>query len=299
MRFLPPDAGDESRLLERQSKEFIMSVWFITGAGRGLGVEITKSAMAAGHQVVATGRNPEKVARVFGPQDNLLVTRLDVTCLEEAEEAAQAAVDRFGRIDVLVNNAASFYAGYFEDLSPDQVNLQLATSLVGPMNVTRAILLAMRRQKSGKIVSISSTAGVVGFEFCTAYSASKFGLDGWMESLQAEVAPFGIQTMIVNPGFFRTELLTKESTQYADLHTADYAEKRAAQEAFWTAANGTQGGDPAKLARALITLDQEADLPSRFFAGADAIATAEQKIATLRQQIEAYRSLSNSMQIEG
>jgi NAD(P)-dependent dehydrogenase (short-subunit alcohol dehydrogenase family) len=273
MRFLPPDAGDESRLLERQSKEFIMSVWFITGAGRGLGVEITKSAMAAGHQVVATGRNPEKVA--------------------------QAAVDRFGRIDVLVNNAASFYAGYFEDLSPDQVNLQLATSLVGPMNVTRAILLAMRRQKSGKIVSISSTAGVVGFEFCTAYSASKFGLDGWMESLQAEVAPFGIQTMIVNPGFFRTELLTKESTQYADLHTADYAEKRAAQEAFWTAANGTQGGDPAKLARALITLDQEADLPSRFFAGADAIATAEQKIATLRQQIEAYRSLSNSMQIEG
>lgn len=276
-----------------------MSVWFITGAGRGMGVEITKAALAAGHQVVATGRNPEKVANVFGLQENLLVAKLDVTSLKEAEQAAQAAVDRFGRIDVLVNNAASFYAGYFEDLSPEQVNLQLATSLVGPMNVTRAILPVMRQQKSGKIISISSTAGIVGFEFCTAYSASKFGLDGWMESLEAEVAPFGIRTMIVNPGFFRTELLTKESTQYADLHIADYAEKRAAQEAFWTGASGTQGGDPAKLAQALITLDQQADLPSRFFAGADAIATAEQKVATLKQQIEAYRELSSSMQIDG
>jgi NAD(P)-dependent dehydrogenase (short-subunit alcohol dehydrogenase family) len=275
-----------------------MSVWFITGAGRGMGVEITKATLAAGHQVVATGRNPEKVANVFGPQENLLVAKLDVTSLQEAEEAAQAAVDRFGRIDVLVNNAASFYAGYFEDLSPEQVNLQLATSLDGPMNVTRAILPVMRKQRSGKIISISSTAGIVGFEFCTAYSASKFGLDGWMESLAAEVAPFGIRTMIVNPGFFRTELLTKESTQYAELHIPDYAEKRAAQEAFWTSANGTQGGDPAKLAKALITLDHEAELPSRFIAGADAIATAEQKIATLKQQIEAFRELSSSLAFE-
>lgn len=274
-----------------------MSVWFITGAGRGLGVEITKAALAAGHQVVATGRKPEKVASVFGPQENLLVAKLDVTSLEEAELAAQAAVDRFGRIDVVVNNAASFYAGYFEDLSSEQVNLQLATSLVGPMNVTRAILPVMRKQKSGKVISISSTAGIVGFEFCTAYSASKFGLDGWMESLQAEVAPFGIQTMIVNPGFFRTELLTKESTQYAELHIGDYADRRAAQETFWTGANGTQGGDPAKLAKALITLDHEATLPRRFIAGADAISTAEQKIATLQKEIDAYRALSSSLAI--
>jgi NAD(P)-dependent dehydrogenase (short-subunit alcohol dehydrogenase family) len=199
---------------------------------------------------------------------------------------------------VLVNNAASFYAGYFEELSPEQMNLQLATSLVGPMNVTRAFLPTMRRQRSGKIISISSTAGLMGFEFCTAYSASKFGLDGWMEAMQAEVAPFGIQTMIVNPGFFRTELLTKDSTQYAALMVDDYRERRVQQEQFWTSQNGKQGGDPAKLAQALVKLASQDELPHRFLAGADAIATAEQKIAALQQQIEAYRELSSSLAVE-
>lgn len=275
-----------------------MSVWFITGAGRGMGLHIAKAALAAGHQVVATGRNTAKVAEAFTASDNLLVVKLDVTSAEDAAAAAQATIDRFGRIDVLVNNAASFYAGYFEELSPRQMDLQLATSLTGPMNVTRAFLPAMRHQGTGKIISISSTAGLVGFEFCTAYSASKFGLDGWMEALQTEVSPFGIQTMIVNPGFFRTELLTAESTQYAELSVADYAERRAQQEAFWTDANGTQGGDPAKLAQALITLDREPALPRRFLAGGDAIATAEQKIATLQKEIDAYRVLSSSLAID-
>jgi NAD(P)-dependent dehydrogenase (short-subunit alcohol dehydrogenase family) len=274
-------------------------VWFITGAGRGMGLHIARAALAAGYQVVATGRNTDKVAKAVGKSDRLLVVKLDVTSSADAETAVKATIDRFGRIDVLVNNAASFYAGYFEELSPRQMDLQLATSLVGPMNVTRAFLPAMRKQGSGKIISISSTAGLVGYEFCTAYSASKFGLDGWMEALQIEVSPFGIETMIVNPGFFRTELLTEESTQYADLAVADYSVRRAQQEAFWTGANGTQGGDPAKLAQALITLDKEAALPRRFLAGADAIATAEQKIATLQQQIEAYRALSGSLAIDG
>lgn len=274
-------------------------VWFITGAGRGMGLDIARAALADGHQVVATGRNTDKVAGAVGQSDRLLVVKLDVTSSADAETAAKATIERFGRIDVLVNNAASFQAGYFEELSPRQMDLQLATSLVGPMNVTRAFLPAMRRQGSGRIISISSTAGLVGYEFCTAYSASKFGLDGWMEALQVEVSPFGIETMIVNPGFFRTELLTEESTRYADLAIADYSARRAQQEAFWTSANGTQGGDPAKLAQALITLDKEAALPRRFLAGADAIATAEQKIATLRQQIEAYRALSSSLAIDG
>ena len=273
-------------------------VWLVTGAGRGMGVHIVKAALAAGHQVVATGRSTEKVAKALGKSDNLLVVKLDVTSAADADAAANAAIDRFGRIDVLVNNAASFYAGYFEELSQEQMNLQLATSLVGPMNVTRAFLPAMRRQRSGKIISISSTAGLVGYEFCTAYSASKFGLDGWMEALQVEVAPFGIETMIVNPGFFRTELLTQESTQYAALKVDDYRERRAQQEAFWTGANGTQGGDPAKLAQALIALDKEPDLPRRFLAGADAVATAEQVVATLQKQIEAYRELSCSLAID-
>jgi NAD(P)-dependent dehydrogenase (short-subunit alcohol dehydrogenase family) len=270
-------------------------VWLITGAGRGLGLDIAKAALAAGHKVVATGRNTEKVARAIGESENLLVVKLDVTSAADAKAAAQATLERFGRIDVLVNNAASFYAGYFEELTPEQMDRQLATSLLGPMNVTRAVLPAMRRQRSGRIVSISSTAGLMGFEF---YSASKFGLDGWMEALQTEVAPFGIETMIVNPGFFRTELLTDESTNYAEPAVEDYHEQRTAQIAFWRSQNGKQGGDPAKLARALITLTDQDELPRRFLAGADAIDIAEQKIGLLQQQIEAHRELSSSLAID-
>jgi NAD(P)-dependent dehydrogenase (short-subunit alcohol dehydrogenase family) len=297
MRIVPAYRGDPVTLSPAQQKEIAMGVWFITGAGRGLGQHIAKAALEAGHQVVATGRNVEKVAKALPQSDNLLVVKLDVTSQADADAAAKATIDRFGRIDVVVNNAASFYAGYFEELSYRQMDLQLATSLVGPMNVTRAFLPHMRSQKAGKVISISSTAGIIGFEFCTAYSASKFGLDGWMEALQTEVGPFGIQTMIVNPGFFRTELLTDESTQYADMTVADYAERRATQEAFWISMNGKQGGDPSKLAQALVTLDSEPTLPRRFIAGADAIATAEQKIATLQKEIDAYRELSSSLAI--
>ena len=275
-----------------------MGVWFITGAGRGMGLHIAKAALAAGHHVVATGRNAAKVAKALAPSDNLMVVKLDVTNAEDSVAAAQAAIARFGRIDVLVNNAANYFGGYFEELSPRQVDLQLATALTGPMNVTRAILPAMRQQRSGKIISISSAAGLVGYEFCTAYSAAKFGLDGWTEALHAEVSPFGIQTMIVNPGFFRTEFLTSDTTQFADLTVGDYADRRAGTEAFMTGMNGAQGGDPAKLAQALITLDRAPALPRRFLAGADVVAAAEQKIATLKAEIEAYRALSSSLGID-
>src|SRR5437762_5679474 len=189
-------------------------VWLITGAGRGMGVDFVRAALAAGHSVVASGRDRDRVARVLGTSSDVLAVTLDVTSAADSEAAVRAAVDRFGRIDVLVNNAASFYAGYFEELTPTQIDRQLAASLIGPMNVTRAVLPVMREQRSGKIISISSSAGLIGFEFGSAYAASKFGLEGWMESLQGEVAPFGVQTMIVNPGFFRTELLTEESTNF-------------------------------------------------------------------------------------
>jgi NAD(P)-dependent dehydrogenase (short-subunit alcohol dehydrogenase family) len=273
-------------------------VWFITGAGRGMGLEITKAALAAGHKVVATGRRIDSVAKAVGESADLLVVKLDVTNASDAEAAVKATIDRFGRIDVLVNNAASFYAGYFEELTPEQMDLQLATSLRGPMNVTRAFLPVMRKQRSGKIISISSTAGLVGYEFCTAYSASRFGLDGWTESLQAEVDPFGIQTMIVNPGAFRTQLLTKESTTYASHSIEDYNERRMQQEQFWTSRDGKQAGDPARLARALIELASQDELPRRFLAGADAVATAERKIAELQQQIDAYRKLSSLLAVD-
>jgi NAD(P)-dependent dehydrogenase (short-subunit alcohol dehydrogenase family) len=274
-------------------------VWFITGAGRGMGVEFAKAALAAGHAVVATGRDPDRVSRALGTRADLLAVRLDVTRRVDAEATVRAAVDRFGRIDVLVNNAASFYAGYFEELSPEQMDRQLATSLTGPMNVTRAVLPVMRKQRSGHVVAISSSAGLTGFEFCSAYAASKFGLEGWMESLAPEVAPFGIATTLVNPGFFRTELLTEQSTSYAKPSIDDYAERRTKQLEFWRAQNGKQGGDPAKLAKALVTLTDQERPPLRFIAGADAIGTAEQTVATLQQQIAAFRGLSTSLAFDG
>ena len=270
-------------------------VWFITGAGRGMGVDITKAALTAGHQVVATGRNADNVIKAIGLAENLLVVKLDVTSAEDAEAAVNAAIEKFGRIDVLVNNAANFYAGFFEELTMEQIEGQLQTSLIGPMIVTRAVLPVMRKQRSGHIISISSTAGLTSFDFCSAYSASKFGLEGWMQALHVEVAPFGIHTTIVNPGFFRTELLTEQSTNYADKPIKEYDERREQQMQFWKGANGQQPGDPAKLAQALIKIANEEQPPLRFIAGADAIGTAEQVVSTLHQQLNAYRELSSSL----
>jgi NAD(P)-dependent dehydrogenase (short-subunit alcohol dehydrogenase family) len=273
-------------------------VWLVTGAGRGMGVEIAKAALAAGHNVVATGRNPDAVAKAVGEADDLLVVKLDVTSTQDAEAAVKAAVDHFGGIDVLVNNAASFYAGFFEELTPEQMERQLTVSLIGPMNVTRAVLPVMRRQRSGHVVTISSLAGLAGFEYNTAYAASKFGVDGWMESLAPEIEPFGIHTTVVNPGFFRTELLTPESTNYAPASIEDYAERNAAQREFWASMDGKQGGDPAKLAQALLTIAEQEQPPFRFIAGADAIGVAEEKLAERQQQIDAYRDLSSSLALD-
>ena len=273
-------------------------VWFITGAGRGMGVDFAKAALAAGHKVVASGRDTDRISKALGQSNDLLPVKLDVTSRDDAERAVQAAVRRFSRIDVLVNNAASFYAGYFEELTPEQMERQLAASLIGPMNVTRSVLPVMRKQHSGQIISISSSAGLSGFEFGTAYAASKFGLEGWMESLHPEVAPFGITTTIVNPGFFRTELLTEQSTNYAEPSIKDYDERRTNQFEFWKGQNGKQSGDPAKLARALIIVANQEPPPRRFIAGADAIATAEQRVADLTAQIKANRDLSTSLDFD-
>ena len=273
-------------------------VWFITGAGRGMGVDIAKAALAAGHSVVATGRSTDAVTKAVGEADDLLVVELDITSSASAEEAVQAALDRFARIDVLVNNAGNFFAGFFEELSPEQFEAQLTTNLLGPLNVTRAVLPVMRKQRSGHVVTISSTAGIVGQEFCSAYAASKFGLEGWMESLRFEVEPFGIHTTIVEPGFFRTDLLTKESTAYADLSIEDYAERTARTRPAWEAMSGKQTNDPAKLAKALLTVVDQEQPPLRWVAGADAVATVEQKANELLAQIDAYRDLSSSLAVE-
>src|SRR5881396_3088807 len=286
--------SDEGMMTDKTDKK----VWFVTGAGRGMGVDFAMAALAAGYAVVATGRDTDAVANAVGKSDDLLVVKLDVTNGVDAAAAARAAVDRFGRIDVLVNNAANFFAGYFEELTPEQIERKVKTALIGPMNVTRAVLPVMRKQRSGHIISISSGAGLLGFAFCSAYAASKFGLEGWMESLQQEVAPFGITTTIVNPGFFRTELLAPASVTYAEPSVADYAGSRADQLKWWQAQSGRQPGDPAKLARALIAIASEEQPPRRFIAGADAIGLAEQKVADLKAQIDAYRELSTSLSLD-
>jgi NAD(P)-dependent dehydrogenase (short-subunit alcohol dehydrogenase family) len=196
---------------------------------------------------------------------------------------------------VLVNNAGNFYAGFFEEISPEHFRAQVETNLFGPLNVTRAVLPVMRAQRSGLVVAISSTAGLIGQEFCTAYAASKFGVEGWTESLTPEILPFGIRTMIVEPGFFRTELLTAESTDYAEPSIDDYAERTKRTVTAWNAMNGKQGGDPAKLAKALVQLASQDEPPLRWVAGADAVEAVEQKANDLLAQAKANRDLSSSL----
>jgi NAD(P)-dependent dehydrogenase (short-subunit alcohol dehydrogenase family) len=274
-------------------------VWFVTGAGRGMGVDIARAAMAAGDAVVATARNTDTISAALGQNDDLLAVTLDVTDPTDAEVSVRAAMDRFGRVDALVNNAGNFYAGFFEEISPENFRAQIETTMFGPMNVTRAVLPIMRAQRSGLVMAISSTAGIVGQEFCTAYAASKFGVEGWMESLAPEVAPFNINTMLVEPGFFRTELLAPESTRYARSSIEDYAERTEKTVAAWNAMNGQQGGDPAKLADALVQLAHQDKPPSRFVAGADAVEAVEKKARDLLAQADAYRELSSDLALDG
>src|SRR4051812_49059735 len=270
-------------------------VWLITGASRGLGVDIAKAALAAGHAVVATGRDTQKVTAALGQHDDLFAVKLDVTRTEDAQTGVEATLARFGRLDVLVNNAGNFYAGFFEELSPQQVRSQVETLLFGPMNVTRAALPVMRKQRAGLLVTISSTAGISGQAFCTAYAAAKFGVEGWMESLAPEVLQFGIRTMLVEPGFFRTELLSADSTTFAEPSIPDYAEQTRETVAAWSGMSGKQGGDPAKLAKAVVELADSDAPPIRFAAGADALETFEAKAKALREQAEAFRHLSSSL----
>ncbi len=273
-------------------------VWFVTGAGRGMGVDIAQAALAAGHAVVATGRNADRVGSAIGSHDDLLVVELDVTDPVSAEAAVATAVERFGRIDVLVNNAGNFYAGFFEEISPENFRAQVETNLFGPLNVTRAVLPVLRAQRAGHVVTISSVAGITGGEFTSAYAASKFALEGWMESLTPEIAPFGIGTTVVEPGFFRTDLLTPESTSYAEPLIDDYAERTRQTVTAWNGMNGQQSGDPAKLARALVQLIGTDEPPTRWVAGADAVEGVEQKAHDLLAQVAAHRALSSSLALE-
>jgi NAD(P)-dependent dehydrogenase (short-subunit alcohol dehydrogenase family) len=268
-------------------------IWFVTGAARGLGAEIAKAALAAGDRVVVTGRRREALEAAFGPDsDSVLSLPLDVTREADALAAVEATLARFGRIDVLVNNAGYGNLGLFEETTDAEARAQYDTNVFGLYNVTRAVLPAMRRQRAGRIFNISSVGGLLGGEGGSLYCAAKFAVEGFSESIAREVAPFGIHVTIVEPGFFRTDFLDQTSVQYGSRQIEDYAELSAQMKAFWDARNHAQAGDPAKLGRVLVDLAERAAPPLRFAAGSDAVAMIGGKIASLQAELDAWKDLS-------
>ena len=273
-------------------------VWFVTGANRGIGAETVKAALAAGHRVVATARKPETIEAAVGTSENLLALPLDITDEQQAQASVDAALARFGRIDVLVNNAGYGQLGLFEETSLDLIRKQFETNTFGTMTVTRAVLPVMREQGSGHIFTITSISGTIGVTGSGTYSASKFAVEGWMESLAVEVAPFGITATIVEPGFFNTDFLDTSSVVYGDITIDAYAEQSAEFRRSQDDMNHQQEGDPVKLAGALLQLADEPKPPMRFIAGQDAVNVVETVILPRRHDdLTTWRDLSRSLRL--
>jgi NAD(P)-dependent dehydrogenase (short-subunit alcohol dehydrogenase family) len=269
--------------------------WFITGAARGLGAGIARAALAAGDRVVVSGRNRDALVATFGPDsDTVLSVALDVTQPAQIADAVETVLARFGRIDVLVNNAGYGHLGIFEEIPAEDVRVQFDTNVFGLFEMTRAVLPVMRAQRSGRIFNVSSVGGIVGGESGAAYCASKFAVEGFSESVAAEVRGFGIHVTIVEPGFFRTDFLEPTSVRYGETPIADYAEMSAAIRAFYDARSLNQAGDPDKLGEALVTLANAENPPVRWSAGTDALGMVEAKIASLKAELDAWRDLSAS-----
>jgi len=269
-------------------------VWFVTGAGRGLGVEIARAALAAGEKVVATGRNPERVAMALGTSDRLLATELDVTRQNQIQTALRTATGRFGRIDVLVNNAGYGQLGVFEESTPAEIHAQFDTNVFGLMAVTRAIIPGMRKQRSGRIFNISSIGGLRGMFGASLYNASKFAVEGFSQALADELAPFGVYVTCVAPGFFRTDFLDPSSIKYTKASIKDYAQSLAEFRAFHDARNHTQAGDPKKLAAVILRLAQVDNPPVSFVVGPDAVKWARAAIKQRLERIDTWHDLSVS-----
>ena len=266
--------------------------WFITGASRGLGADIAAAALKAGDRVVATGRQRAAVSDKLGPDnDQLLALALDVGDAGQARAAVATALERFGAIDVLVNNAGYGHLGYFEETTVADIEAQYATNVFGLFNVTRAALPAMRAARRGHVFNLSSVAGYRGIETGSLYCSSKFAVEGFSESLAAELAPFGIRVTIVEPGPFRTDFLTPESLKFVANEVADYDERRDTMRASFEQRNGKQAGDPVALAEALVKLANDAAPPLRFTAGAIAVNGLDAKLATMKTELEKWRQL--------
>ena len=266
--------------------------WFITGATRGLGADIATAALKAGDRVVAAGRQRAAVSDRLGPDsERLLSVSLDVNDAAQARAAVAAAVERFGAIDVLVNNAGYGHIGFFEESSPADIEAQFATNVFGLFNVTRAALPAMRAARRGHVFNLSSTAGIRGIAAGSLYCATKFAVEGFSESLAQELEPFGIHVTIIEPGPFRTDFLKPESLRFVAEEVADYDARRASMRASFEQRNGKQAGDPIRLAEAIVTLASEAAPPMRFAAGAMAVGAMDAKTASMKAELERWRAL--------
>ena len=270
-------------------------VWFITGAGSGIGAGTAKAALKAGDRVVATGRNLDKVRQALGDEagENVAFVQLDVADEAQAKVAVEQAVQRFGRIDVLVNNAGYSLLGNFEEMTTPDLERQFATNFYGVVNVMCAALPVLRRQRSGHVINISSVAGVVGLKHCAAYGATKFAVEGLSLSVAEEVERFGIKVTVVEPGFFRTDLLDAHNIKYTENTIADYAAEGPA-EAMWSPYHGTQPGDPAKLGDALVKVAAMETPPKIFIAGSDALTVIAPAVETRLQAMRDHAELSRS-----
>jgi NAD(P)-dependent dehydrogenase (short-subunit alcohol dehydrogenase family) len=268
-------------------------IWFVTGATRGIGAEIVTAALAAGDSVVATGRDPAKIAEAIADAgDRILAVRLDVTDQAQITAAVEAALAKFGRIDILVNNAGYGHLGLFEETRIGDAERQFATNVFGLLNVTRTVLPAMRSKRSGHIFNISSIAGLRGSLGGSIYCSSKFAVEGFSESLAQEVEPFGIKVTVVEPGFFRTDFLDESSLSLADNPIDDYASVSSQIRNGFRDRNHRQAGDPVKLAANIVDLANRAEPPFRYLAGSDAAEVLVGKIARLSGELEATRALS-------
>ncbi len=269
--------------------------WLITGAARGLGAEITKAALAAGDCVVATARKASEVEKAFPVAgEKLLAQSLDVTDAKAPAGVVEAAHRKFGRIDVLVNNAGYGQLGIFEESSEEDVTRQFETNVFGLMRVTRAVLPLMRAQRSGHIINFSSIAGLIAADLCTLYGASKFAVEGFSVNLARDVAPLGIHVSVVEPGYFRTDFLDPSSAQFSGNKIEDYDDARKRSEALYEQANHNQPGDPSKLGPAIVQLANTQPPPLHLLLGTDALDMVRKEMAGRSLELEAWSTLSAS-----
>jgi NAD(P)-dependent dehydrogenase (short-subunit alcohol dehydrogenase family) len=271
-----------------------MRTWFITGASRGFGILIAEQALRSGDAVIATARNPQDITDRLGDQPNLLAVRLDVTREDEAHQAVAAGIKRFGRIDVLINNAGFGVLGAVEETSASETERLFATNVFGLLNVTRAVLPHMRAQRSGRVINISSIGGYQAYMGWGVYGSTKFAVEGITEALHQELAPLGIHATVVEPGFFRTDFLDEQSLIKTALVLPDYDETVGKMRVFAEAANHAQPGDPLKFAEAILALVNAPNLPLRLALGSDTVARIEAKNRLVAQELEQWQVLALS-----